>query len=89
MQWEDVKKVLKSDEKVMKELQKNEFRSRLECEIIRLRVENNLTQKQLAEMVNMKQSNISRLESGEYNPSVELLKKIADALDKKLDIRFL
>jgi DNA-binding XRE family transcriptional regulator len=89
MQWEDVKKVLKSDEKVMKELQKNEFRSRLACEIIRLRVENNLTQKQLAEMVNMKQSNISRLESGEYNPSVELLKKIADALDKKLDIRFL
>ncbi|MCL2062237.1 MAG: helix-turn-helix transcriptional regulator [Firmicutes bacterium] len=57
-------------------------------EIIKARMENNLTQKQLAEKLGTKQSNISRLESGNYNPSLEFLHKVAESLGKSLHIEF-
>lgn len=56
--------------------------------IIRARVENGVTQKDLAEKVGTKQSVISRLESGKANPSVGFLKKLAQALNSHLEIRF-
>jgi DNA-binding XRE family transcriptional regulator len=45
-------------------------------QIIQARAEQNLTQQELADRTGIKQSNISRLESGHYNPSLEFLKKI-------------
>jgi DNA-binding XRE family transcriptional regulator len=54
--------------------------------VIAARIEKRLTQAELAERANTKQSNISRFESGNYNPSVEFLQKIAGALDKQLEI---
>ncbi len=57
-------------------------------QILKARSELNLTQKELAEKVGIKQSNISRLESGNYNPSLEFLKKIAQGLGKELHIEF-
>lgn len=57
-------------------------------QIIEARAEQNLTQKQLADRIGMKQSNISRLESGEYNPSLDFLKKVAAGLGKELHIEF-
>ncbi|MCL2800837.1 MAG: helix-turn-helix transcriptional regulator, partial [Treponema sp.] len=56
-------------------------------EIIMARREKNLTQKGLAQLIGTKQSNISRLESGNYNPSLDFLQKIASAMDKKLEVR--
>jgi predicted transcriptional regulator len=56
--------------------------------IIRLRNEQHLTQKELADKIGIKQSNISRLESGNSNPSLEFLKKIAGGLGKELHIEF-
>lgn len=55
-------------------------------QIIKSRIEQNMTQKQLAEKIGIKQSNISRLESGNYNPSSDFLKKVAAALGKELHI---
>lgn len=57
-------------------------------EIIKERNAQNLTQKQFADKVGIKQSNISRLESGNYNPSMDFLQKIAHALGKELYIEF-
>ena len=54
--------------------------------VIAARVERKMTQAELAELADTKQSNISRFESGNYNPSVEFLRKIAGALDKQLEI---
>ncbi|KKQ33833.1 MAG: DNA-binding helix-turn-helix protein [Candidatus Nomurabacteria bacterium GW2011_GWB1_37_5] len=48
-----------------------------------------LTQKELANKVGTKQSVISRLESGRANPSVAFLKKLADALNSHLEIKFI
>ena len=57
-------------------------------QIILARNELNMTQKELAERTGIKQSNISRLERGTYNPSLSSLKKIAKGLDKELHIEF-
>lgn len=72
-----------------KEYDALEERYQLIREIIKARIELNLTQKELAEKVGTAQSNISRLESGNYNPSLDFLEKIANSLGKKLKISFI
>ena len=57
-------------------------------QIIKARSEQNITQKELADKIGIKQSNISRLESGNYNPSLDFLKKVATGLGKELHIEF-
>jgi ribosome-binding protein aMBF1 (putative translation factor) len=52
--------------------------------VIEKRLEKGLTQRQLAEKVGTKQSAISRLESGSYNPSINFLEKVAKALNLRL-----
>jgi len=54
--------------------------------IIRKRLETGMSQKQLAEKMGTKQSALSRLESGTYNPSLAFLKKVSAALGGKLQI---
>ena len=45
-----------------------------------------MTQVQLAERTGISQPNITRFESGNYNPSLEMMVRIASALDMKLEI---
>ena len=47
-----------------------------------------LSQKQLSEKTKIPQSNISKIENGHYIPSIEILKRIADALGKRLVVDF-
>ena len=56
--------------------------------IIGERVRRNLTQEQLAEKAGLKQPSLARVESGSVVPSLQILGKIAKALDSKLEIRF-
>lgn len=46
----------------------------------------NLTQEVLADLAGTKKSNISRMESGKYNPSLDFLVKVAHSMGKELDI---
>lgn len=46
-----------------------------------------MTQEYLAELVGTKKSNISRLESGRYNPSLDFLVKVADGLGKQISVK--
>lgn len=46
-----------------------------------------MTQEVLAERVGTKKSNISRFESGKYNPSLDFLIKVAGSLGKQIHIR--
>lgn len=87
MEWNKAKEIINSDPEVIQELENNALEYRLVKEIIKARHELNLTQEQLAKMVGTKQSNISRLESGEYNPTIEFLSKVAHAMGKNLEIR--
>lgn len=55
--------------------------------IIRARINEGITQKLLAKRMKTKQSAISRLESGDANPSLNFLKRLAEALNSRLEIR--
>ena len=57
--------------------------------IIERRLAQGLTQAELAKKLNTRQSAIARLESGEYNPSLIFLSRLAKALDAKLRISLL
>lgn len=56
--------------------------------MIKARNEAGITQKELAARTGIQQSNISRIEQGDYNPSVKLLQRIADGMGKRLHIEF-
>jgi len=87
MEWSKAKEIILKNKDVQKELEMNEAEYTIIEEIISARKEKNLTQKHLAELAGTRQSNISRLESGNYNPSLEFLNKIASAMGKKLEVR--
>jgi len=87
MEWSKVKKSILENKDVQKEYDLMEAEYKIIEEIIMVRREKNLTQKGLAQLVGTKQSNISRLESGNYNPSMEFLQKIAAAMGKRLEVR--
>lgn len=52
----------------------------------RARKAQHVTQEMLAERVGTKKSNISRFESGKYNPSLDFLVKVANSLGKQVHI---
>ncbi|MBI5414061.1 helix-turn-helix transcriptional regulator [Candidatus Peregrinibacteria bacterium] len=54
--------------------------------VIEKRLQKGLTQSALAQKVGTKQSAISRLESGNYNPSIHFLEKVAKALNLSLTV---
>ncbi len=53
--------------------------------IIKYRKENNLTQKELAKILNINQVMISKLERGNYNPTIKLLYGISRTLTQSSD----
>ena len=56
--------------------------------IIEARTSQNITQKDLAERTGINQADISKLENGTRNPSVNLLKRLADGMGMVLKIEF-
>ena len=56
--------------------------------IVEARTSQKLTQKELAERTGIDQADISRLENGTRNPSVNLLKRLADGMGMTLKIEF-
>ncbi len=55
---------------------------------IRYRIENNLTQEQLAEAMGTSASAISRLESGQHQPNLDTLRKFANLSQRHLLVGF-
>ena len=56
--------------------------------ILDARIQAGLTQMQLSEKSGISQADISRLEKGTRNPSLSLLKRLAEAMDSTLRIEF-
>lgn len=84
--FSEVKQELLNDVRVQEEYDKLQPRYEIINQIVKVRQQKNMTQEQLAELIGTKKSNISRLESGKYNPSLEMLIKIAQALGKTLKL---
>jgi len=89
MKWSEAKSIILKNEDVKNELKMNEAEYKIIEEIIMARKEKKLTQKDLAELIGTKQSNISRLESGNYNPSLDFLNRIALAVGKELEVKMI
>ncbi len=87
----------KLDDFITEQLQDEEFKKEYEniqpeLDIIRAivnaRTSRNLTQKQLSERTGINQADISKLENGTRNPSINLLKRLAEGMDMVLKIEF-
>lgn len=81
-----------------KQLEDDEFRKEYEAiqpemDIIKALVDArnslNLTQKELAERTGINQAYISKIENGTRNPSINLLKRLADGMGMVLKIEFI
>ena len=78
---------LKNDE-FRKEWEDNQPEMDVIRAIVDARISRNLTQKELAERSGINQADISKLENGTRNPSVNLLKRLAEGLGMALKIEF-
>ena len=85
--FEEMKNDLLKDNEFKNEYEKLKPRYEAIEQIIRARKEQNITQAELVKMVGTQKSNISRLESGNYNPTLDFLTKISEALGKNLSVQ--
>ncbi len=84
---EYLKKQLK-DLKFKKEWDKSEAAYQITRELISVRIEGKISQRQLAKKAGTTQAVISRIENMSVSPSIGLVQRIADSLGKKLEIKF-
>ena len=88
MKWKEAKKIIAANPEVATALEENEVEYQVMRAVLAARKAKKMSQGALAEVAGTRQSNIARLESGTYNPSVKMLARVARGLGKKLEIRF-
>lgn len=71
---------------ILIEVQQKEVRNQVIEQYVKCRKEKKMTQEQLAQRTGISRPNISRFESGNYNPSLEMMVRIAEALEMNLNI---
>ena len=88
--WDKFYEKLQKDPGSRTELEKAGRALDIAMQIYSLRKKRGLSQKQLAELIEVKQSNIARLEDADYEGySLKTLEKIAEALDATIDVTFI
>ena len=88
VKFSEVKELLMLDEEFKSEYEKLKPRYDVISQIVEERAKQQITQEELALRVGTQKSNISRLESGTYNPSLDFLIKVAHSLGKEMRIVF-
>jgi DNA-binding XRE family transcriptional regulator len=86
VRFEEVHNRLMKDAEFKAEYEKLKPRYDLIAQIIDARGQLNITQEELASRVGTQKSNISRFESGSYNPSLDFITKVAHSLGKEIHI---
>lgn len=86
VKFDDIKAQMMEDAEFQDEYNKLQPRYELISQIIEARKSMKMTQEELAKRAGTRKSNISRLESGSYNPSLDFLIKIAKGLGKDVRI---
>ncbi len=86
--WNELKKEWLKDPEFKKLYEDSQPEFEIAKAIIRARIDNKITQKELAEKMNTTQSVISRVEQGRTSPSIALLKRLATALNTTLQVQF-
>ncbi len=75
-----------ADEEIKEEFELDDILVNISLKIINYRINNNMTQKELSKKLAISQAMVSKLESGEYNPTIGQLWKISRKLGWKFDI---
>ena len=78
--------IMENGEKILLETQQKVTIQRTDDIYKQYRKELGLTQSELGKRAGISQPNITRFESGNYNPSLEFLVKIAGAMGKKVKV---
>ena len=79
---------LMSDPEFRKEYEALQPEMDIKRAILDARIQAGMTQTELSEKSGISQADISRLENGTRNPSLALLKRLAEAMDSSLKIEF-
>ncbi len=87
MKNSELKEKLLQNEEVKAEYEAMEPEYQFIHDIIACREEQSLSQQGLADRTGINRADISRIENGNANPSLKTMKRIADGLGKKLEIR--
>ena len=74
------------DIEILIETVQQDTRKNIIMQYIKCRKDKHMTQEELAQRAGVPRTNITRFESGTYNPSLEMLVRIAAALEMKLEI---
>jgi len=86
--WDEVKGKLPNDHQFAEEVKKLEPEYQIISQLTKAWTEQNMTQEELTRKIGTRQGNISRLEKGNANPSLQFLKKVARGLGKELLVSF-
>jgi len=86
--WDDFEKKLLQDPGVKREYDKLQPEFEIAKQMLDARINKKMTQEEIAKKVGTGQAVISRLEGANASPSLDLLKRVASALGKKLVISF-
>lgn len=77
---------LRGDPKFRAEWERTALGRAVAVAVVRYRAEHDLSQRELAERLGMKQPQVARLEIGEVNPSMDTLMRIASQLEIEFTI---
>lgn len=88
MKYEELRKKILSNPDAQKEYDRLQPEFQIIEAIMEARYERELTQQQLSDITGIDRSDISKLENGCGNPTIETLQRLAEGLGKKLVIRF-
>jgi transcriptional regulator with XRE-family HTH domain len=87
--YEEYKKKVLQNPEVKKEYDALEPEYDIIQAMIDARKEQNLTQKELSARTGITQADISRIEKGTRNPSLEMMKRLAQGLGMQLKVEFI
>lgn len=74
------------NQEILIEADQKDTRKDVVARYVRIRKEKGITQAELARRAGIPRTNITRFESGDYNPSLEMMVRIAAALGMRLQV---
>ena len=77
-----------NNEELIIDIETMELEEQIRRLLVFTRLSCNMTQKQLSEATGIAQSDISKIENGSGNPTIKILKRLAEGLGMNLKIEF-
>jgi ribosome-binding protein aMBF1 (putative translation factor) len=83
---EDVRAAHVQDAEYRREHERTRLANEVAIKVIQFRVANGISQAELARRLGMRQPNVARLESGDHEPSLRTLARLAEVLNQDFSV---